>query len=292
MRIALTGGNGFIGSRIAVQLQREGVETVAIGRQPVAGLPFHRCDLLAEPLEPMIAAVRPTHLLHTAWVSDRRRLWAGTENLEWVAASLRLILAFRAAGGTRAVIAGSCAEYDWSESLLDEATTPLRPSTVYGRSKRALFDLLTQTPELRPLSIGWGRIFFAFGPNDKPDRLLSQIIDGVAAGRIVDCSEGLQIRPFIHVDDAARALVALLSSRVEGAVNIALDETMAVRDLANLAASHAGTTDLLRFGSRPLQAGEPPLLRAKVERLSKEVGFRPLYSIGEGVRATVAERLA
>lgn len=291
-RVVLTGARGFIGSRILSLLAAQGFEVHAVGRSNVAGTTSHRLDLLTDDPAPTLAAIRPTHLVHLAWDEDRTEMWNGLSNLAWVAATLRLVLAFRAAGGTRAVIAGSVAEYEWTQARLDEAATPINPATGYGVARQALFELLTRTPTLAPFSLGWARIFFVFGPHDKPERLLSQVIDGVAAGRAVDCSQGTQVRPFIHVDDVAGALAALLSSPVEGAVNVALAETMSVRDLALCAATAAGDPNLVRFGTRPLQAGEPPVLEASVARLTDEVGYVPRYTIASGVAATVAERLA
>lgn len=292
MRLILTGAGGFIGASVVGQLLGAGVEVHTLGRRQVPDTVFHRCDLLADDATSILAAIRPTHLLHLAWNEDRATLWNGAENLAWVAATLRLALAFAQAGGTRAVIAGSSAEYDWmGDAPLDEATSPLDPATGYGRAKRALFDLLTGTPALG-LSVGWARIFFAFGPHDKPDRLLSQVIDGVAAGRAVACSQGTQVRPFMHVEDVAGALIALLRVAVEGPVNIALDETMSVRDLALCGGRAAGDASRIAFGTQPLQPREPRVLKAKVSRLTDEVGFVPRYSIASGVAAAVAARLA
>lgn len=290
-RVVLTGATGFVGAPVVRRLVGEGVDLHTLGRSDVPGTVFHACDLLAADPAPILAEIAPTHLLHLAWNEDRATLLNGAENLAWVAATLRLALAFRQTGGRRAVFAGSSAEYDWTgDAALDERTAPLYPATGYGRAKRALFDLIAGTPALG-LSVGWARIFFAFGPEDKPDRLLSQVIDGVAAARAVSCSAGMQVRPFIHVDDVAGALVALLRSSVEGAVNIALAETMSVRDLARCAGMAAGDVDLIAFGTQPLQPGEPPVLKAAVARLTDEVGFVPTHTIASGVGATVADRL-
>jgi nucleoside-diphosphate-sugar epimerase len=286
----LTGASGFIGAGVAKVLQARGDDVVVIGRTPIKGLGFRPLDLLHDDPRPLLHALAPSRLVHLAWNPDRATLWNGVENLAWVAATLKLVLAFQEVGGVRAVVAGSSAEYDWSYELLDELATPLRPHSGYGIAKRAIYEMLSNTPALAPLSIGWARIFFPFGPHDKPDRLLSQVVDGVAAGLPVALSSGRQVRPFIHVDDAAAALVGLLDSAVEGPVNIALDETISVRDLTLIAAAQAGDAALLRFGDRPLQAGEPQVMRAAVTRLTNEVGFRPKYSIREGVVAAVAAR--
>ena len=292
MTTILTGAGGFIGKRVAHLLKARGERVIEIGRSGGTDLPFYSIDLLTDDPRPLLAELEPTRLVHLAWNADRSTIWNGIENIAWVAATLRLVLAFREAGGQRAVLAGSSAEYDWSHEHLEEGTTPLAPHTGYGIAKRTLHDLLFGTPTLAPLSIGWARIFFPFGPSDKPDRLLSQVIDGVAAGRPVSLSAGEQVRPFMHVDDVSAALVALLDSSIVGAVNVALNETVSVRDLAVMAAVEMGKMDLLRFGARPLQPGEPKVMRAAVSRLTDEVGFRPRHTIRTGVAATVADRLA
>jgi nucleoside-diphosphate-sugar epimerase len=300
-RVLVTGGTGFIGIEALPLLLERDDEVHLLGRKatwnglslPTAkSLHFHQCDLLHQDCQTLIAEIRPTHLLHLAWFAEHGAFWWALENLDWVAASLRLVRAFAAAGGTRAVFAGTCAEYDWSFDTLDETTTPLRPATLYGVSKLSLFQLLQSAQDRLGLSVAWGRIFFPYGPRDQPGKLLSAVIDGVAAGKSVACSDGRQVRSFIYVEDVARAFVALLDSHVTGAVNIATDEVSSVRDMVSRAAQLSGDETLVQFGARPMQKGEPPLLRATTRRLFDEVGFRPRFDLAGGVARTVQVRTA
>lgn len=300
-RALVTGGTGFIGAATLSRLIERGYEVHLLGRKATwdgAGLPwakslrFHQIDLLQQDCRDLLAAIRPTHLLHLAWYAEHGAFWWALENLDWVAASLRLVRAFAASGGTRAVFAGTCAEYDWSADTLDEATTPLRPATLYGASKLALFQLLQAARDQLGVSTAWGRIFFPYGPRDQAGKLLSAVIDGVRAGKAVACSDGRQVRSFIYVEDVARAFVALLDSDVSGAVNIATDEISSVRDMVSLAARLSGDESLVQFGARPMQKGEPPLLRAAARRLFEEVGFRPQFNLADGIAETVRLRAA
>lgn len=292
-RVLVTGATGFLGQRTLALFVAAGYVVHALGRssESTTDVTFHPVDLLQTGARSILEEIRPSHLLHLAWLGDRRRIWQSTDNLAWVAASLRLVLDFHATGGVRAVLAGSSAEYDWSHHTLDEHRTPLAPHTLYGLAKKALFELVSRSPHVDIPSVAWARIFFPFGPHDKPDRLLSQVIDGVARGTIVECSAGTQVRPFLHVDDAAAALVALMSSALTGPVNIALDEICSVRDLVLAAADAAGNAGLVRFGNRPLQVGEPPYMRASATRMLAELGYRPRFTILEGVKRTVSDRL-
>jgi nucleoside-diphosphate-sugar epimerase len=251
----------------------------------------HAFDLLRSDPIWLLREIAPTHLLHLAWHVPAGGFWKAPENLDWVAASLRLLRAFASAGGARAVIAGSCAEYDWSSELLHETDTALRPHSLYGEAKASLFRLSTAAAPQLALSLAWGRIFFPYGPREKGGRLFSGVIDGIASGEPVPCSEGSQIRDFMHVVDCGRAFAALLKSSVEGAVNIASGDGHAVREFIQEIAKQAGRPDLPQFGARRLQPGEPPVMLASVARLRHEVGFAPRYGFSSGIARAVAERL-
>ena len=68
-------------------------------------------DLLsADGASELCAASRATHLVHLAWCATGDYLTSPI-NIEWVEASLALLRAFALAGGRRAVLAGSVAEY-------------------------------------------------------------------------------------------------------------------------------------------------------------------------------------
>jgi nucleoside-diphosphate-sugar epimerase len=280
-RVLLTGASGYIGAATLAPLKARGFE-IHDPRQ-------NGLDLLTDDPAPLLADLRPTHLLHLAWYAEPGRFWAAPQNLDWLAASLRLARAFAAAGGTRMVTAGSCAEYDWSHPLLDEATTPLRPSTLYGTAKAALFATLTAA-NLGP-SFAHARIFFPYGGPEKPGRLLPDVIAAVRSNRRVATTDGAQTRDFLHVDDCAAALATLLDSPVTGAVNIASGTARPLRQIIETAATLAGDASLIDWGARPRQPTEPAAMAAATRRLTDEVGFTPRISLEAGLAAMVAQTL-
>jgi nucleoside-diphosphate-sugar epimerase len=299
-RVLVTGGTGFTGSEALPFLIERGYEVHVVGRRPAwegSDLPatksihYHCYDLFNGDCRRLFAELRPSHLLHFAWCTEHGMFWWSLENLDWVAASLRLLRAFAASGGVRAVCAGSCAEYDWNFDTFEEGVTPLRPATLYGASKLALFQLLATAQDRLGLSTAWGRIFFPYGPRDQDNRLLSVVIDGIRAGKVVACSEGNQVRSYIYVEDVGRAFVELLDSEVTGAVNIANEESSSIRDIVDYAAKLCGGEKLVHFGARPAQSNDPPSLRAATRRLSYEVGFKPRFNLKDGIAKTVQLRV-
>lgn len=293
-RVLVTGATGLIGRAATAALIGSGHEVLAVSRTGAAvhGTRAISCDLLnADQTGAMIAEVKADQLLHLAWHDGPRDRWVSVANLSWMSASLTLVQAFAAAGGGRAVCAGSCAEYDWSGDAELAETSPLRPATLYGAAKAGTgLALMAAAPQLG-LSLAWARIFFVYGPGEPKGRLLGDLVRGLRAGEIVECSDGLQERDFLHVDDLGAALATLVEGSIAGPVNVASGLAIPVQDLIREVAGQIGRTDLVRLGARPRPPGDPPRLAANVDRLTEGAGFAPRHDLASGVAAVLAHRM-
>jgi nucleoside-diphosphate-sugar epimerase len=253
------------------------------------GVTWHYGDLLETgTAEALMVSVQPERLLHLAWYAEPGQFWTSPENVRWVEATLRLLRAFGEGGGKRAVLAGTCAEYDWSGGgVCSEDETPLRPTTLYGASKDATRRVAAAFAEVAGFELAWGRIFFLYGPGEARQRLVPMVARALLAGEAAKVTAGTQVRDFMHVDDVARAFVAVLDSNVHGAVNVASGTGVELRELVELVGVAAGRPELIEFGAIPQRAGEPAAIVADTRRLHEAVGFRPVYDLGAGVRETV-----
>ncbi|MFN6952142.1 MAG: NAD-dependent epimerase/dehydratase family protein [Albidovulum sp.] len=279
-RVLLTGATGLIGRHCVGPLEESGFTVHAASRG-------RGDDLLADP-EGVVARAGADHLIHLAWHDGAKDRWSSPRNLEWVEASLRLLRAFAAAGGRRAVMVGSCAEYDWTGAGHLGEDAPLRPATLYGAAKAATGIAAMAGAKALGVSLAWARVFFAYGPGEPEGRLLGDILKGIAAGRPVACTDGLQRRDFLHTEDIGRALVSLLLSGAEGPVNVGSGRAIPVRDLILALARAMGGEGLIRLGARPRPASDPALIEADVTRLGQETGFRPAHDLAGGIRAVLA----
>jgi len=281
-RVLVTGGSGFIGRTALAPLREHGYEVHA---------PRSRdADLLAhDTAARLIAELQPTHLLHFAWDARPGKYWTSPENLAWVEGSLRLLRAFAEGGGTRAVLAGTCAEYEWTDSVhCVEGATPLAPATLYGAAKHGLHTIAERYAAQAGVSLAWGRIFFVFGPHEHPARLASSVASALVRGEPAETGAGTQVRDFLYSEDLGAAFAALLDSGVEGAVNVASGEPRPIRDLVVALGEAAGRPDLLRIGARPPGAAEPASITAAVDRLRDEVGWRPARTLEQRAADTIA----
>ena len=301
-RVLVTGAGGFIGRSSIAPLKRLGFEVHAV-RAASASTPLpaelqgafiHVADLLNErQVDELLQRIAPSHLLHFAWIATPGIYWHSPDNFRWSAASQHLLREFRARGGVRALLAGSCVEYDWSQaSVCSETSSPMADEssalTPYAAAKIALQKSLAQFSREEQLSSAWGRIFFQFGPHEHPDRLVASVIRHLLQNQEALCTHGRQIRSFLHVADVGAAFAQLLDSDVQGPVNIGSEERITLADLIERIALQIGRPDLVRLGARNAPAEEPPLLVPDVQRLREEVHWRPQLSLSEGISDAIA----
>ena len=300
----MTGATGFLGRWSIAPLLKRGYKVHACGSRPLAaqdlpaelaGASYSQLDLFdPQQVERRLEETRPTHLLHFAWTAKPGRYWTDPANYDWVAASLRLARRFHHHGGKRMVVAGTCAEYDWSVAgICREQDTPTvlhsaAPAQPYAVCKAALQRLLESFGRESGLGIGWGRVFLQFGPYEPAGRLVPAIVNALLAGTPAACSHGRQVRSFLYSPDVGAAFAAFLDSAVVGAVNIGSDRPMTIGDLANLIGRMMGREDLIQLGAREAPAGDPAGLGPDATRLRDEVGWRPDFSVEDGLRQTTA----
>ena len=261
-RVLVTGATGFIGTHAVEALRERGADVHGIG---------HEVDLLGGDVRGVLQELRPTHLLHLAWYAVPGEYWTSTENYRWVGSTLELVRHFAESGGKRIVAAGTCAEGG---------------TTAYAVCKDATRRLLDSFANAAALSFAWGRIFFLYGPHERPERLVPSVIRALLAGEPARCTEGTQIRDYLHVRDVAEAFAAIVMSDVTGTIDIASGEGTMIRDLVGRIGRQLGAADRLQFGALPPR-DEPPVIVGDSTRLRNEVGWRPRFDLDSGLADTI-----
>jgi nucleoside-diphosphate-sugar epimerase len=290
-RILLTGASGFIGRACVRPLLDRGFEIHSISRAPAnvpPGVIAHRGDLLdRDSMRRTVETIAPDHLLHAAWDVSHGGYWTSRDNLVWLSASIDLLEAFVSSGGRRAIGVGTCAEYEWEHVPTVGASTQSVPLTPYGAAKLALSNAFLAVRGMGVESV-WARVFFPYGPGERATRLLPAAINALLNGRDFDCSDGTQVRDFIHVADVGVALARLADSTVTGAVDIGTGRGSSVRSVLEEVIRQLGHGERIHFGALPNRETEPPTLVANIRRLTEEVHFTPGIEVPEGVADLVA----
>lgn len=296
-RVFVTGGGGFLGSRVVDLLARAGAD--------VCAPPRRECDLLErDAVDAALGDFRPQMLVHLA--ATVGGIGANRENpgrffYENALMGITLIEAARRHGIGKTVVLGTvCAypkftpvpfrEVDLWQGYPEETNAP------YGIAKKAL---LVQLQAYRQ-QYGMNGIFLIpvnlYGPRDNFDPRSSHVIPALIR-KVVEArttgapfveiwGSGRASREFLYVDDCARA-IQLAAERYDGLepVNLGTGEEINISDLARLIADLCDYRGELRFNAS-YPDGQP---RRKLDttRAKQEFGFRASIGFREGLRRTI-----
>ncbi|MFD8643724.1 UDP-glucuronic acid decarboxylase family protein [Streptomyces zaomyceticus] len=303
MRVAVTGGGGFLGSHLCEALLRRGDSVVCLDNfstgdpENIAPLLSHprftflhadvsvavevtgRVDAvahLASPASPPDYLRRP---LETLMVGSR-----GTENA--------LELALR--DGARFILAST------SEIYGDPLVHPqeegywgnvnsIGPRSVYDEAKRYAEAVSAAYRRTHGLDVGIARIFNTYGPRMRPHdgRVVSSFITQALTGEpLTIYGDGEQTRSFCYVDDLVRGLLALLDSSEMGPFNLGNPVERTVSELAETVLAMTGSCSEVKH--HPLPTDDPVRRRPVITRAQEVLGWQPEIDIVEGLRRTVA----
>ena len=292
-RVLVTGGKGFIGSRLAAALREGGAQVTTLSRGRGGG-DHLRIDLAdASRLRRAIVSMKPDTIFHLAGSrargADLRALREnletnvlGTMNLLEAAASLRR--------PPRFVTLGTIEEYGpdcpapRSEDRRESPANPYAFSRLCASRLSEIFHRLNAIPSVAL------RASVIYGPGQPKDMFLSALITSLRAGRPFRMTSGRQARDFLHVDDAVSALIrAARSPRAAGRViNVTEGHPRPVADVARLVARLMGRRGLLRLGALPTRPGETMDYGAPNALARRLLGWRPRVRLEDGLKLTIA----
>jgi len=273
-RILVTGATGFIGRPTCAILTERGFTLHRVSHAPRTwpGGTWHQHDLLRDAPGPLLDRVQPDVIVHLAWVAPPAAYLTHPDNLPWAEATRRLAREARDRGVERQVFVGTSLEH-------------APPDTAYAGAKLALRYALED--DLHGTSWAWARPFQVYGPGEPAGRLISDVSRALAERRPAPCGEGLAIRDFIHVEDVAHALAALVDTPLCGDVDLGTGRAVTVREVVERLAHLAGRPELVQLGALPPRS-EPRRLVADTRalrtlhalpRISLEVGLREALTL-------------
>ncbi|MCI4346761.1 MAG: SDR family oxidoreductase [Thermoplasmata archaeon] len=297
MRVLATGGAGYLGSTLVPMLLEAGHDVTVLDRfffgeenLPTGSTKGHLekirddirwCD--GELLEGHDAVVDMAALSNDpAGAIDA---WK-TYEINFLGRSRIARLAREAKVG-RYLVTSSCSQYGFQDGILTEESPP-NPLTAYARANVLVEkdNLPLATPEFCPTAVRFSTLY-GLSPRMRFDLAVNGMVLGASrTGKIPVMRDGKQWRPFLHVKDAARAIIKVLTAPVEkvrGAVfNVGSDDqNFQVGPLAELVASSMKSRPSVEWYGDP-DARSYQVSFAKVKRvLGYEPELRPADAVHE-----------
>lgn len=231
--VLVTGGAGFIGSRVVPLLEARGVRQVVVDNGYV-GLPLPEARDGVVPVNADIrnaaalAAImrehRPGAVLHLAAVHHIPTCEAQPHlAMDVNVLGTQVVLdTARGAGCGNVVFTSSGAVYDWVDAVLVEDEAPLRAADTYSVGKLAGEGQVAHWATKFGARAHIARLFNTIGTGDPNGHLIPDVVDQLVAGdvgheAVIRLGNTAPKRDYVHVDDVAAAFVALLEGLPEGA---------------------------------------------------------------------------
>jgi UDP-glucose 4-epimerase len=295
--ILVTGGAGFIGSHLCEALVARGrrvrvLDDFSSGNAGNLARVWNEIEVIEGSLESPSATARAV-----AGVSAIAHLAARSSVAESMAAedlyrrvnvggTATLVAEARRAGVARIVFAASSSAYGDHVAPHDEAMEP-RPMSPYGETKvegERMLRALAQEPGAPDAAAL--RFFNVYGTRQDPNNAYAAVIPRfmtrIGAGLPATIfGDGEQTRDFVHVSDAARAVIAAIDApaRLGGTVmNVGTGRATSIRTLAETIGRVLGRPATIDF--QPARAGE---VRHSVARARELLGFATEVGLGAGL---------
>lgn len=296
MNILLTGATGFLGSHVLKLLLREGHDLSVLKRS------FSRCGRIADelkkcraydidqvPMDAIFQEQRFDAVIHcaTEYGKNKPADQVVKSNLVF---PLRLL---------EAAVSAHCPYFINTDSFFTKQLPERfdRGQALYSPEYTLSKYQFREWGRLRAIE---GKVNFInlqmehiYGPGDGDEKFVTFLIRTMQSGAgELDLTDGIQIRDFIYVDDAASAYPAVLNhlKSLSGYCNfeIGTGTSHTVRELVEAVQAELGAASRLNFGKKARTDREMMFSTARKDSLER-IGFVPQVDFETGIKRTVSD---
>ncbi|MEN3034412.1 MAG: ADP-glyceromanno-heptose 6-epimerase [Aquificaceae bacterium] len=290
MRVLITGGAGFIGSRIALELQKTHdiriVDDFSSGNfknlygfeGEVVCADVSQRDFW-ENCDDFDAIIHMASITDTTITDQNLVMTKNCTGFYWL---LEYIKRNRA----RLVYASSAAVYGNTQIPMVE-NRGLKPENIYGFSKLCM-DRLALNAIKEGLSIAGLRYFNVYGYGEefkgKSASMILQLYKQIKEGKKPKLFKfGEQRRDFIYIKDAVRASILCLNSEISGIFNVGSGVSRSFNEIVEIISRNLGKTTEIEYIDCPYEFYQKHTL-ADITKIKETFGFHPEFSLEEGIK--------
>ncbi len=301
-RILVTGGAGFLGSRLCERLVDDGHDVVCVDnfftsqKTNVSHLldrpnfellrhdVVHPLWLEVDEVYNLACPAAPGHYQYNA-IKTMKTSVMGAINLLGMARRCRA----KILQASTSEVYGDPEVHPQPESYRG-AVNPIGPRACYDEGKRAAETLFMDYHRQNRVNIRIARIFNTYGPRMHPydGRVVSNFIRQAIGGEdITIFGEGKQTRSFCYLDDLIDGLVRLMNAPDDcfEPMNLGNPDEFTILELAQLVIELTGSSSKLVF--KPLPQDDPHQRRPDITLARQKLNWEPRIKLRDGLVKTI-----
>jgi UDP-glucose 4-epimerase len=251
--VLVTGGSGYIGTTLCMDLVEAGYEVfnIDLNKKDIPGVTLYNMDFASNQMHGILRLLKPHVIIHLAGentigdsISDPERFYINN-----VQKSLQLMAWAREADVKHFIFTSSAAVYGHVSNKCT-VSTPLRPQNVYGRSKMFIEKALYDYSRAYSMNVGILRLFNVAGADlkrmhgyvmDPAKHLMPIVAKSCVTGNSIDIygenyntSDGTCLRDYVHLLDVSQSylkMITHLENNHFSTVNVASGESHSVKQV-------------------------------------------------------------
>lgn len=286
-RILITGGGGYLGSKLAVSLIDSDcslfLQDISFNKISKSLDSLHsNVSLIQTDLRDFSAVkesiqhVKPDIIFHFAAILDRNRDFSLYEKLYEVnvGGTLNILRALGDDLKLRFVFSSSSEVYgSQNKSPFREDQLP-QPASPYSLTKYMAEGLITTYCNQHNIPFTILRLFNFYGDDMPENFFLSQLKGALERNEEFPMTKGEQIRDFLSVEDMVAAILRLTTSSksIGETINVCSGKGSRLRDVAIREAEKQGKTHLLKVGTLPYRDNEVWEMIGDNEKMKRMIG--------------------
>lgn len=299
-RVLVIGGAGYIGSALIPKLLAQGyrvrlLDMLLYGPDPIQAIAdhshlevieadFRQVDKVVDAMQDVDAVIHLGAIVGDPACALDEKL---TTEINLMATRMIAEVA-KGSGVNRFIFASTCSVYGASDQILDEYSA-LKPVSLYAMSKIASERVLLQMADERfaPTILRFGTIYGLSG-RTRFDLVVNLLTATAVVDKKVTIIGGDQWRPFLHVDDAALALIRCLNAQLrivrDEVINVGSNgQNYTIRQVGEVICGLVPAAELIETEHN----GDLRNYRVDFSKITNLVDFNPAWTLDAGVRQVI-----
>ena len=293
MKIAITGGSGFIGTHLVNLLKKEH-DILILDRTPskIHDVDFIECDLLES--EKISNALENTdiviHLAAAVGVKLTEENPLHTLNLN-IQGTQNILESSKKNNVKKIIFASSSEIYGEAVHVPIKETDPPMPITNYGVSKITGEEYVKAFSKISSMKYSILRFFNAYGPGQSSSFVMSEFVSKAVSNKPITIhGSGEQLRAFCHIHDIVNGINLCLSNGDNQIFNIGNNkEPITIFDLAknikSITESDSEITFLPFENTERKRTSEIMKRIPDIQKAHDILGYNPQICLNEGIKS-------